>query len=145
MKVLLLSDVKGVGRQGQVKVVSDGYALNHLIPQRLVEPVTKSNQERILKVQKDQEEVIRKLRESAKSMAKGTDGVSVEIEANKNESGHLFAAVSREEISLKIKEKTGMTVEPENIIIEKPIKEVGTHEVDVDFGEYKAKIEVKVI
>ena len=143
MKVILLMDVRGVGRKHEEKEVSNGYATNYLIPRKLAKYASTSahkelehqKEERVKSTQANLEKLSEKLR--------GLD--TVEIKAPANEQGHLFAAIGKKDVA----EKTGL---PEEIImLDEPIKEIGSYQVLIKVGgpqhgeagkEKKIKLEV---
>ncbi|MEK7147796.1 MAG: 50S ribosomal protein L9 [Patescibacteria group bacterium] len=133
MKVILLKDVKGVGRKFEEKNVSDGYAANFLIPKKLAVAANGPGAAVVknLKTQdiehKDRE--AEKLHESLAKIA----GKSVEIKMNANEQGHLFSRVNAEKLSKLLREQ-GIDIAEENIELEHPIKEIGTFEVPISVG-----------
>jgi large subunit ribosomal protein L9 len=131
MKVVLLKDVKGVGKKHDIKVVADGYALNSLIPHGQVEVATEKALARVEQIKKN-EEAGRKVKEDliAKNL-KSIHDATVEIEVDANEKGHLFAGLHAADIAPLVKEKTRVDMLPEFLVIEKPIKEIGEHKIDV--------------
>jgi large subunit ribosomal protein L9 len=144
MKIVLIKDVKGVGRKNEVKTVADGFALNSLIPQGAAEVATAQVMARVEKVKK-QEEVDRKVREDllSKSLKSLHDAV-VEVTLPANEKGHLFAGIHTAEIAPLVKEQTRIDVLPEFIVLDKPIKEVGDHKLDVKVQGKSATFTLKV-
>ena len=138
MKVVLLKDVRDMGRAHTTIEVSDGHALNFLIPQKLAIPATQSAQkEAAVRVKQviDRKELDVKLVEE-RLAALATEPVVIYKKAN--EQGHLYDGVDAKEIAEAAKL-------PEEVIrIEKPFKELGTFEVPVSFGENFGKFEVKV-
>ncbi len=131
MKIVLLKDVKAVGKKHDVKNVADGFALNSLIPQGLAEVATPKVLARV-ELLKKQEEADRKVQEDllAKNL-KALHDATVEVVAEANEKGHLFAGLHAAEIAPLVKAQTQIDVAPEFIKIEKPLKEVGEHKIDV--------------
>ena len=131
MKIVLLKDVKGLGKKHDIKVVADGYALNSLIPQGLAEVATGKVLAKV-EATKKLEEAERKVKEDllAKNLKSIHDTV-VEMTVDANEKGHLFAGIHGTEIAPLVKEKTGIDLLPEFIDLDKPIKEVGDHKIDV--------------
>lgn len=131
MKIVLIKDVKNVGKKHEVKTVADGFALNSLIPQGLAEVATAKALARVEALKKI-EEADRKVREDllAKNLKALHDAV-VEVTADANDKGHLFAGLHAAEIAPLVKEKTRIDVLPEFIQLDKPIKEVGEHRIDV--------------
>lgn len=131
MKVVLLKDVPGLGRKNEVKSVSDGHALNLLIPKKLAVMGTSAaiaHAER----QKSEAEAERKIQEDLlwKNFS-SLEGVVVEITGKANEQGHLFASIHADAIAAELKKQKSIDVLPESLVIEKPIKEVGEHKLSV--------------
>jgi large subunit ribosomal protein L9 len=143
MKVILLESVSGLGKAGDIKEVKSGYGLNYLLPEGLAElatPQTVKQAERfIAKRAAELEKVTAELR----TMAQGVEGRQVKIKT-KAENGKLFGSVGREEIAAALA-AVGASVEAKMVIIDKPIKEIGTWAVAVDFGHgVKASCEAVV-
>ncbi len=141
----MLKDVKGVGRKHDIKTVADGFALNSLIPQGIAEVATQKALSRVDAVKK-LEEAEKKIQADllAKNLKSIHDAV-VEIAVDANEKGHLFAGLHAAEISPLIKEKTRIDVSPEFIQLDKPIKELGEHKIDVKVQGKSATFVLKVI
>jgi large subunit ribosomal protein L9 len=131
MKIVLIKDTKGVGKKHDIKDVADGFALNSLIPNGNAEVATAAVLARVAKV-KMQEEADKKVREDllSKNLKSIHDAV-VEVTVGANEKGHLFAGLHAADIAPMVKEQTRIDVMPEFIVLEKPIKEVGEHKIDV--------------
>ncbi|HEY9480779.1 MAG TPA: 50S ribosomal protein L9 [Candidatus Paceibacterota bacterium] len=131
MKIVLLKDAKNIGKKHDVKVVADGFALNNLIPQGIAEVATAKVLSRVEAIRK-QEEADKKVRADllAKNL-KSLHDAQVVVTMEANEKGHLFAGLHAAEIAPLVKEQTRIDVLPEFIVLEKPIKEVGAHKIDV--------------
>jgi large subunit ribosomal protein L9 len=131
MKIVMLKDVKGVGKKHEIKIVADGFALNSLIPRGIAEVATTKALARVEMVKKI-EEAEGKIHADllAKNLKSIHDAV-VTVTADANEKGHLFAGLHTTDIAPLIKEQTRIDVLPEFIQLEKPIKEVGTHKIDI--------------
>jgi len=130
MKIILLQKIKGTGNIGDIKEVADGYALNFLIPQKLAEPATPAN---INKLQKKQTELVNKSSQelvSAQKIAQKLAGIVLEIKSHGNNEGKLYSAVSATIIVEKLKQK-GFDIETKQINLIKPIKEFGEYSVFV--------------
>ncbi|MEN9622087.1 MAG: ribosomal protein large subunit ribosomal protein [Candidatus Parcubacteria bacterium] len=127
----MLKDVKGVGKKHEIKIVADGFALNSLIPRGIAEVATTKALARVEMVKKI-EEAEGKIHADllAKNLKSIHDAV-VTVTADANEKGHLFAGLHTTDIAPLIKEQTRIDVLPEFIQLEKPIKEVGTHKIDI--------------
>lgn len=131
MKIVLLNDVPKVGQKNDVKDVSDGYALNFLIPQGLAETATEKSLKRIELIKKQEAEE-KKIRQDLLLKNFGDlKGIRVEMEATANDKDHLFAAIHPKEIAVAVKKQTRLDVEPEFIKIDEPIKTVGEHQIKV--------------
>ena len=131
MKVILSQDIAGVGRKGEVKNVSDGYAGNFLLPKKLAQvatPAAIASAEK-LKKQTEQDKEVQKdiLEKNIKSLK----DLKVQIKAKANEKGHLFSIIHPDEISKILKEQHHLDIPSKIIEIEKPIKEIGEHIIKV--------------
>ena len=147
MKVILIKDVKGMGRTHEEVTTSDGYALNYLIPKKLAiiaTPVARKEAESRIKQQVDQVAVdAALLTQNIASLAEAR----IVIKTKANEKGHLYDAVGAPEIAAAAKEQAHIDL-PENVIkLEKPIKEVGTFDIPVasadTFGKFSIIIEAE--
>lgn len=140
MKVIFKRDVGGVGQRGTVKEVSDGYALNFLIPNGMAEQATADKVAAHTKATKAEEAAqAAKEKEWAEAAAR-VDGATVQIAVNANESGHLYKALSTAEIVAEVKKIFGVEVPTNTIIINAPIKETGLHTISIKFGKSIAKM-----
>ena len=131
MKIVLLKDIKNVGKKHDVKDVADGFALNSLIPQGLAEIAVGKALTRV-EMLKKQEETEKSIKEDLLSKnLKSIHETKVEIEMEANEKGHLFAGLHAAEMAPLVKEKTGVDLLPEFIQLDKPVKEIGEHTIDI--------------
>lgn len=144
MKVILLKDVAKLGRKYETKTVSDGHAINLLIPQGLAIAATRDAIKRIESL-KASAEGDRKIQEEllVKNI-EGLDGVSITITGKANDKGHLFAGLHKEVIAEEIQKQTRLQVDPSFIQLEHPLKEVGEHLIEVRGGGKSAKLKVVV-
>ena len=145
MKVILLQDVRGKGKKGQMLEVSDGYARNYMLPRKIAIEATadavntmrmndKATQERIAKEKAEAMEVSRKLRE-----------MTVVVNAKGGGNGRLFGSVTSQEIADALKAKTGIALDKRKIVINDAIKNVGTYTVTCKLGyEITAPLTVKI-
>ncbi len=131
MRIVLLKDVPGLGRKNEVKSVSDGYALNMLIPKKLAvmgTPAAIARAERL----KAEAETERKIQADLLSKnLSSLEGLSIEMAEKANEQGHLFSGIHKEKIAAELKRQKGIEVPPEFIELAHPIKETGEHAVAV--------------
>lgn len=147
MKVILIKDVKGMGRAHDEIVAADGYALNYLIPKKLAIPATAvalKEAESRRKIVVDTRAVDAAL--LTQNIATLADAKLV-IKMKANEKGHLYDAVGEKEIVQAAKEQAGVDLPEAVIKIEKPFKEIGTFDIPVAsanaFGKFAITIEVK--
>jgi large subunit ribosomal protein L9 len=144
MKVILLKDVRNVGKRYEIKDVSDGFALNFLIPNRSAEV---ARPEAIKKVEqmRIQEDLKKKQHEDAlMKNLKAIEGKSVETEVKVNEKGHLFKGIHKEEVAKLLKEKINIDIAPEYIELEKPIKDAGKHMIPIKVGESMVQVSLEI-
>lgn len=162
MKIILLKEVKNLGRKGEVKEVADGFARNFLLPQGLVMMASEGNVKMYSREKKkkatlsgDQPLGWKRFEEMLKS------GMKVKIKAKANEEGHLFAGIGRKEIadfleqapsmrllrrgSGQVRAGKGVKIDVKMIKLDKKIKTIGEHVVEVDVGEKKGELRVKVV
>ena len=145
MKVILLQDVKGKGKKGQMIEVSDGYARNFMLPRKVAVEATadavntmrmndKATQERIAREKAEAMALSNKLRE-----------MTLVVTARGGGNGRLFGSVTNQEIADALKAKTGVTIDKRKIVISDPIKNVGTYTVTCKLGyEITAPLTVKI-
>lgn len=135
MKIILLKDVKKIGKKYDVKDVADGYALNMLIPAKLAIIATSGNVNMIeVKKKGDMLETAKTEAEIQKALNE-IKGISIEMKGKVNDKGHLFAGIHKAEIIESVKKQKGVNLVAEHLILEKPIKEVGEHAITVKVGE----------
>lgn len=145
MKVILLQDVKSLGKKGQTVEVSDGYARNFILPKKLGIEANARNMND-LKLQKAHEEKVAKERlEEAKELASKIEGLSVELSIKSGKDGRTFGSVSTKEIAQAFKEQNGIEIDKKKISLDEPIRTVGTSIVNIKLHrEVTAKLTVKV-
>jgi large subunit ribosomal protein L9 len=147
MKIILLKDVKKIGKKYEIKEVADGYAINSLIPNEVAVPAT-SSYIKMVDAKKKQDSMMKEEFKKAFEYAvtKLPDG-KLHIEGKVNDKGHLFAAIHEDQIINEFKKETGVILSPEHFNLKKPLKEIGEHELDlnVEGEEYKLKILIKPI
>ena len=145
MKIILLEDVKKLGKKGEVIEVSDGYARNYVLPKKLgVEASGKNMND--LKLQKANKEKIEKENlEAAKLMAEEMEKDQVVVSIRSGEGGKTFGSVSSREIAQSYKEQCGKEIDKKKIVLPEPIKSLGVYEVSVKLHpSVTGKLKVKV-
>ena len=136
MKIILLQDISGVGRKGEVKNVSDGYGRNFLLPNKLGQIATPSAIASAEKIRKQTEQDKEVQKDILEKNIKGLKDLKVQIKAKANEKGHLFSIIHPDEISKILKEQHHLDIPSKFIEIEKPIKELGEHTIRVKHQEF---------
>jgi large subunit ribosomal protein L9 len=144
MKVTLLKDVKKVGKKFDICDVSDGYALNYLIPNRLAEiSATGSAKQMEHLKKKDAEDKIARAEKVKEALSKLTDKIIINEKAN--EKGVLFSGIGKERIAKEIEKSSGAIIQEEDIMLDEPIKKVGEHALGIKVGEKTIEINLEVI
>ena len=143
MEIVLLEDVKALGKKGQVVKVNDGYARNFILPKKLgVEATSKNLND--LKLQKQNEEkVAQEHLEAAQELAKKLEAAKVELKIKTGEGGRTFGSVSSKEIAIAVKEQLGYDLDKKKIQIKEAIRTPGMHLVPVKLHQ-KVTAELKV-
>lgn len=131
MKVILLEDVKNVGKKGQVINASDGYARNHLFPKKLAVEANKGNMNALNKKNQAAEAKLEAEYQEAKALGERLEAVTVNLKVKSGTSGKIFGSVTGKEIAQALKEQQGIEVDKRKIIISEPIKTLGEASVSV--------------
>ena len=145
MKVILLQDVKGKGKKGQMIEVSDGYARNYLFPKKLAQEANADNLNTMRMNDKAKQEREAKERAEAMDISKRMKTFTVTVAAKGGGAGRLFGSVTNQEIADALA-KTGIKLDKRKITIAEPIKNVGTYTVTCKLGyEISAPLTVKIV
>lgn len=145
MKIILIQDVKKLGKKGEIIEVNDGYARNYILPQKLgIEANSKNLND--LKLQKMKEEKdAQKLLDEAKELAEKIGEQSVVVKMKAGEGGKVFGSVSAKEIAEAMKKQNGLEIDKKKIQLQEPIRSFGVHEVGVKLHpQVTATLRVKV-
>ncbi len=145
MKVILLEDVKSLGKKGEIVNVNDGYARNYVLPKKLgVEANNKNMND--LKLQKaNDEKVAKQLLDEAKAFAQEMEKDEITVYIKAGEGGRTFGSVSSKEIAQAYKEQCGKEIDKKKIILPEAIKSIGVYEVGVKLHpNVTGKLKVKV-
>jgi large subunit ribosomal protein L9 len=131
MKVILLEDVKSVGKKGDTVELKEGYAKNFIIPKKLGVEATGANLN-TLKLQKQNEEKVAKEQyEAALALKAEIEQMLVKVEIKGGEGGKTFGSISSKEITKAVSDQYNKEIDKKKIVINEPIKTAGTHEVTV--------------
>lgn len=144
MKIILLKDVKKLGKKNDIKEVSSGHALNFLIPNGDAIAATKQSLKQV-EVQKAKMAGEHKI--EAELLAKNIEQLNktvLTVKGKANEKGHLFAGLHQKEIAAELLNQTRLQISPESIQLEHPIKEVGEHSISVAAAGKTAKFKLVI-
>jgi large subunit ribosomal protein L9 len=146
MKVILLEDVKSLGKKGEVVNVSDGYARNAILPKKLGVEATSKNLNDLKLQNQHADKVAAENLEKAKELAKVVEEQKVVVKLKAGEGGKIFGSVSTKEIAQAAKEQTGLDLDKKKMQLSDPIKALGNYEVPVKLHpQVTAKLTVSVM
>ncbi|MBQ2058145.1 MAG: 50S ribosomal protein L9 [Firmicutes bacterium] len=147
MQVILLKDVKGLGKAGQVAKASDGYARNYLFPKKLAMEATDSNLKALEKKRQDEEARRAAEAEAALELKKKIESAgAVELRTKAGDAGRLFGAVTSQDIADAFEKSYGIALDKKKIELDSPIKNVGDYEVELKlFQGVSARLKLKVV
>ena len=134
MKVIFQQDVRGQGKKGELKEVSDGYARNYLLPRNLAVEANKDNLNALALKEKAKKAQEAKEKAAAMENAQRLRDIVTTIRAKAGANGKLFGAVTSQEIAEALKEQHGIEVEKQKLVQSEPIKSFGSYEVKCKFG-----------
>ena len=145
MKVILLQDVKGQGKKGQLLDVSDGYARNFLLPRKLAQEATADNINTMKMNDKAAQEKRQKEREQALALSKVLKEMTLVVMAKGGGAGRLFGSVTNAEIADALEKQHNIQLDKRKIVLKEPIKNVGTYTVTCKLGyEVNADLTVEI-
>ena len=133
MKVILLQDVKSIGKKGDLANVSDGYARNFLFPRKLAKEANTQAMNEYKNAQAAVEYKKKKETDTAQEYKEKLDGQTIKIQAKAGQGGRLFGSVTAKELSSEIKKNFGIDVDKRKITLESEIKSYGSFNVEVKF------------
>ena len=146
MKVIFNVDVRGQGKKGELKEVSDGYARNYLLPRKLAAEATADMLNALKLKEKAKAAQLARDKAKAEDYAKRLGAVQVVVRAKAGGAGKLFGAVTSEAISKALKEQFDMDIEKNKIVQDTPIKSFGAYTVKAKLGfEVSGTINVLVV
>jgi large subunit ribosomal protein L9 len=144
MKVILLKDVPKVGQRYDIKDVSEGFALNMLIPRGLAEVASPKALKKVEEIKandltqkKIQEELLLTSLEKIKN-------ITLHLKEKANEKGNLFAGITKERLAEEIKKQERIDILPESMHLPKPLKEVGEHKIQIEISGRKGEFAVSI-
>lgn len=146
MKVILLEEVKGLGKKGDLVNASDGYARNFLFPRKLAVEATEGNKKKVEFEKKAIKAKEQDILNEAKTLAEKIENLVIEVKTKAGEGGRLFGSVTSKEITEKVEEISGIKLDKRKIDLPDPIKALGIREVEVKLHpKVIAKLKIHVI
>ena len=135
MKVILLNDIKGVGKKDQIIEASDGYARNYLIPKKLAVEANNVNMNK-LKAKQDSNKYKKDMeRKEAEEIANKFKGIMLKVRVKAGENGKIFGGVTSKEIADGLKKDYNITIDKKKVMLNDTIKTLGTVVVDIKLFE----------
>lgn len=145
MKVILLQDVKSLGKKGEIVNVNDGYARNFILPKKLGVEATGKNLNDLKLQKNNKKKVAQENLDAAKALAAKLAEGEVVLAIKVGEGGRAFGSVSSKEIAAAVKEQMGLELDKKKISLKEPVKSLGTHIVTVKLHpEVAAELKVSV-
>lgn len=145
MKVILLADVKSLGKKGEIVNVSDGYARNMLFPKKLGVEANSKNLNDLKLQNQNKEKVAKETLEAAQKFAKDLESMSVTVQIKVGDNGRVFGSISAKEIAETAKKQLGIEIDKKKLIMDAPIKSLGVTMVPLRLhpkviGELKVQV-----
>lgn len=146
MKVILLKDIKGTGKKGDIKEVSDGYARNFLFPKKLAVAADNTALKELNEKNKSQEIKAQKEYEAAVELGKKMEEMNVVIYSKAGEGGRLFGSITSKDIAEQLKKQHSIEVDKRKISLDEPIRVLGSRFVEIKIHQKvttKVRVDVK--
>ena len=146
MKVILLKDVKGTGKKGEIKEVSDGYARNFLLKKGVAVEANQANMEELDEKSKSKERKALIEYEEAVLLGKQMENVNIQIEVKSGEGGRLFGSITSKEIAEQLKKQKNIDIDKRKILMDEPIRTLGSTLVEIKLHKKvttKIRVDVK--
>ena len=145
MKVILLEDVKSLGKKGEIVNVNDGYARNFILPKKLGLEATSKNLNDLKLQKKNDEKVAQEKLDAAKALAEKIKEKSITVKIQAGVEGKVFGSISSKEIATEAKKQLNMDIDKKKIVIPDAIKSLGTYNVNIKLHkDVTATLAVKV-
>lgn len=144
MKVILLEDVKALGKKGQIVNVNDGYARNFILPKKLGLEATNKNLNDLKLQNANQAKIAQETLDAAKELAGKIEAGKIEVKIKTGEGGRTFGSISTKEIAAEVKTQMGLEIDKKKVQLKDAIKTLGTHTVPVKLHP-KVVAQLKVV
>ena len=146
MKVILLKDVKGTGKKGEIKEVSDGYARNFLLKKGVAVEANQANMKELDEKSKSKERKALIEYEEAVLLGKQMENVNIQIEVKSGEGGRLFGSITSKEIAEQLKKQKNIDIDKRKILMDESIRTLGSTLVEIKLHQKvttKIRVDVK--
>lgn len=145
MEVILLEDVKSLGKKGQIVKINDGYARNFVLPKKLGLEATPKNLNDLKLKKANEDKIAKEKLEAAKEFAKVLEESTVVVKIKSGEGGRTFGSVYSKEIAQEAKKQLDFDIDKKKIVLDEPIRTLGTHVIQIKLHkDVTAKMNVKV-
>lgn len=145
MEVILLEDVKTLGKKGQIVKINDGYARNYVLPKKLGIEATSKNLNDLKLQNQNAEKIAAQKLADAKELAVKIEEKAVIVKIKAGEGGKTFGSVSTKEIAAEFKKQFGFEIDKKKMVLDEPIRTMGSHIIQVKVHkDVTAKLTVKV-
>lgn len=134
MRVLLLKEVKGLGKPGDIKEVAGGYATNYLLPNKLAEPATEGSVKVAQQVKAAETRKVERKANEARNLATKLQGQTVVLKARSGEGDRLYGSITAQDVAEALAKSTGLAIDKRIVTMEHPIKALGRHDVTLRLG-----------
>ena len=132
MKVILLKDVKGIGKKGEIVNVKDGYGANYLVPNRLAVMYSEKSNEILNEQKKAEAENIERMKAEAREAAKKLESITLEFNANGSGDGRMFGTISTKQIEQALKEQYGITIDKRKFVDKTAVDHFGYTKLTIE-------------
>ena len=146
MNVILLKNVKGTGKKGEIKEVSDGYARNFLLKKGVAVEANQANMKELDEKSKSKERKALIEYEEAVLLGKQMENVNIQIEVKSGEGGRLFGSITSKEIAEQLKKQKNIDIDKRKILMDEPIRTLGSTLVEIKLHQKvttKIRVDVK--
>lgn len=145
MEIILLQDVKALGKKGEIVKVNDGYARNFILPKKLGIEATKQNLYDLNNQKAAEAKKQKEILEEAQRQGKKLEELTINVTIKAGEGGKTFGSISTKEIAAALKEQFGLDIDKKKLVLNDPIKHAGTYAVPVKLHpQVTAELKVKV-
>ena len=145
MEIVLLEDVKSLGKKGEIVKVNEGYARNFILPKKMGVEATPKNLNDLKLKKANQEKIAAQQLAEAKELGEKLEKASITLSIKAGDNGKAFGSVSGKEISKAIQDQLNLDIDKKKLVLPEPLKTFGTHEVPVKLHrDVTAKLSVKV-